>query len=142
MPPSEPMLTMRPRAARRCGWAACAIRNGRSGVGGEHLVPLFHGDVFQCRGGEEAGVIDQQIELPELLDHGGDRVADLSGSRRSQRIARASTSNAASSRTVLFCLGLRIAIGDGNIGASLGQPERDGAADALRSAGDELRSCL
>ena len=37
----------------------------------------------------------------------------------------------------LFGFGLRVAIGDGDVGAAGRQPQRDGAADALGSAGDQ-----
>ncbi len=41
----------------------------------------------------------------------------------------------------LLGLGLRAEVGDGDVGAVLGESERDGAADALGAAGDERGSC-
>ena len=131
------MLRMRPRAARRCGCAALAIRKGRASVGGEHRVPLLDGDVFERLGFEDAGVVDEEVELAELFDDRGDGLLDALGVAQiaadGQRVDVVGGERADG----LFRLGLRAEVGDGDVRSAFGQGEGDGTADTLGRSGDE-----
>ena len=106
-------------------------------VGGKDPVPLLGGDVFERGLLEEAGVVDQQIEPAELVDDGCDGLADALCVGEVGAEGEGVDAERRERADSLFGFGLRVAIGDGDVGAAGRQPQRDGAADALRSASDQ-----
>ena len=52
------------------------MRKGPAGVGLKHVVPLGHGDRLQHRSLKDSGVVDQDIQPAELLDHARNRRGD------------------------------------------------------------------
>ena len=62
------MLRMRPLRGAEMRMGGLGHQERGAGVGGEHRVPLLDGDVLQSFGLEDAGVVDEQVELAELFD--------------------------------------------------------------------------
>ena len=50
--------------------AGAGHEEGSAGVGGEHGVPLGGGDVFEGERGEDAGVVDEEVETSEGFGRG------------------------------------------------------------------------
>jgi hypothetical protein len=75
-PPTEEMLMMRPRrSARMCGRTALVMRMAPKTLTSNTRC-LGDGEFLGGAGGADAGVVDQHVDAPELIDdlpdHGGD----------------------------------------------------------------------
>ncbi len=111
---------------------------GCAGVGGEHVVPLPDGEVFEGLGLEEAGVVDEDVNaVVEVFGDGGDgfgggeRVGEVAAGGKGLDVEVGEIADG------LLGFGLRFEIGDGDVGATFGEGDGDGAADAFCGSGDE-----
>ncbi len=108
-----------------------------AGVGFECGIPLVERKAFESRGAEDCRVVDEDVETAELGDDGGDSGAN---GRLGAHIAVKGSSLAPDAGNIGGGLGgfdLRSSVGDGYIGAGIGEGERDRAADAAGSASDK-----
>ena len=119
----------------RVGSLAHQERSAR--VGGEDAVPLLCGNVFQRGRFEEARVVDQNVQPAELLDHRGYGLADALGVVEVGADGEGFDIERGQIADGLFGLGLRVAIGDGDVGSAGRKRERDGATDAPGPTGDQ-----
>ena len=82
-------------------------------------------------------LLTRRSRRPKLLDDRGYGFADALGVAEIAAEGEGSTSSSARDLDGLFGFGLRVEVGDGDVGAVLGQGEGDGAADAFCRSGDE-----
>ena len=150
------MLMIRPLFARAIcrGGAACsragalkalAVAQGSAGVeralevDGKHAVEVLLGHLQQQLVAGDARVVDEDVDAAEVLADPAEgflderkighvafvgRGADAEGLRFGDRFGRAL---------------VRAGVHDGDVGAVLGERDRDGRADAARTAGDDRR---
>ena len=106
-------------------------------VGGHDLVPQVGRGLFQGGAGEDAGVVDQDVEAPEVRDGGRDdgRRSPPRGSRRWPGSGPAPP--AATIRRTVSSPACRTAVGDDDGGALAGEGHGDPPADAAAGAGDD-----
>ena len=114
----------------------------RADVDGKDFVPLFSGDCFYICGFKYTSIIDEQINLPEMLQDGLNCLLDAFGPAQ---IAFERNRLNSSSFYLFQCLcGFvrRRAIGKCNVRASLCHGKRDSFAQTPRRAGDENRFAI
>ena len=112
-----------------------AEEEDRLEVGVDHRVPILFGEVDRVGAADDAGIVDQDVEPPELLDRRAydtvctgsmvERSADTISARRPSARALATVSSA----------GVRPTRGD--VGPGPGERQRDRLADAGVGAGDD-----
>ena len=127
-----------PSASRaEVGMGGFGHQEGRAGVGGEHRVPLLDGDVLQGFGLEDAGVIDEKVELAELFDHRRHRLLDALWvaeiAAHGQRVDVMGRQRA----DCFFRFRLGAEVGDRYVRAAFRQRQGDRAADTLGRSGNE-----
>src|SRR5581483_8302709 len=132
-------------ASARCfQMRVCRLRHqeGPARIGLKHGVPLRDADLLEDGGLEDAGVVYQDVELPEALYNCGNRVfhtlrvAHIAADREGLNAKGLQFGYGA----LRFCLG--VAIRDGNICACLCQRECEDAADPFGSACDKDHAAL
>jgi Protein of unknown function (DUF4232) len=110
---------------------------GAAGVGFEHGVPLFDGDVLEGGGFVAAGVVDEDIEAGEAVGGGFDGGAHLSG------VAEVGVEGGCPDAASLKVgdgfagSGFRFAEGDGDMSSGIGESEGEGASDAFGGSSDQ-----
>ena len=129
-----------------CGQAARAVLNEPSDVDGEVLRQVVRVGVGQPGPADDAGVVDEDVEPPELLDGGVD---ERLGARRPSATSLPSATAGPAGGDDLGHHGRRHAgvravtvhraaeVVDHHAGAALGQQQRVGPADAAPGPGDD-----
>ncbi len=103
------------------------------------LVPLIEGKALEGSGGEDGGVIDEDVEAAEGGDDLGDSGADGGFGANVARDGERAAAKGSDGGGGLGGVGLGGAVGDGNVGAGASEGESDGAAEAACASGDEDR---
>ena len=119
------------------GQSLARDQEGAARIRGENVVPLIESEAFERGGGEDSGVVDEDVETAEFGDDGGNGVANGGFGSDVAMGGKGAAAEGSHLRGGLRGLSLRIEEGDGDIGAGVREADGDGAADATRSAGDE-----
>ena len=125
------------RAELRQGFARNQKR--AAGVGFEDGVPLIEGQALEGRGGEDSGVIDENVEAAKGGGDLGDGGADGGFGTNIARNGKRAAADGGDSGGGGSSSGFGGAIGDGDVGAGVSESKRDGAAQAASASCNEDR---
>ena len=107
-------------------------------VDGVDGVPKLLGHVQHAHRGADAGVVDQDIEAPQVRGDGVEHPPDLADLRHVQVVPAGSAACGLDLADKLVDVGpFRWEVGDGDRRSGLGERDADGFADALAPAGDD-----
>ena len=109
----------------------------RRDVGGEGVLPLLVGNLLQRLAGHlVGGVVDQDVDLAERLERGGDDLAAVRGVRDIAVDQHGLAAGLLHQRGGVLGVVVLVEVGDQHVGALAGVGDRHRPSDAAVAAGD------